>query len=1479
MRARGFALLLGIGIAPALIAAGPGPGTKGPRASESLVIRRSGSLLGVGDGESASTSRQGAAPDPRWTEYWIVELIDDPVATYRGQIPGLAATSPQAIGARKIEPERAEVRLYRSYLARKQDEVLASVDQILARPVEVLRRFDAALNGFVARLSPEEAERVRQLPGVRKVYPNEFHDLLTDVGPQWIGAPGIWNGTATGGRPGTKGEGIIVGVIDSGINSDHPSFADIGGDGYDHTNPNGAGNYRGWCNPGFPVLMSCNDKLIGMWSFPESGNNPEDDDGHGSHTASTAAGNAVTSTLFAPTTSITDEISGVAPHANIIAYDACLVSCPSTALVASVNQAVLDGVDVVNYSISGGSDPYNDAVSQAFLNAAAAGVFTSASAGNNGPGSSTVAHNEPWVQTVAAATHNRKLINRLIAMSGGATAPPPDMTGSSFTSGYGPAPIVYAGSFGDPLCPLGAFPPGTFSGEIVVCDRGGGIARVDKAQSVLNGGAGGFVLANDAASGGSLAQDAYPLPGVHITYADGVALKAWLASGTGHTATIAGTTPDYATANGDILASFSSRGPGASTPDLLKPDVTAPGVGVWAADRNGSPSPEYRFLSGTSMSSPHAAGAGALIRALHPTWTPFMVKSALMLTAVTAVRKEDGTTPATPFDMGAGRVDLSDAGIPGFVLDETFANFAAANPSAAGDLTRLNLASMADASCFQTCSWTRTVLSVVAASRTWTGTVSAPAGMVVTIAPASTFTLPARSARAFTVTVNVSALAKDQWHFAAVTWSDGPGNSPDLRMPIAVFAQGSTDTLTLSKTVDTAVTSPGARLNYTIRVSNRSSSPRTFTVVDRIPAHTTYIPGSATGGLTYNPGTNTLTGTTGLLARLQPSVAASPSPFGYVPPAGLVGTFNMCALFTQCHNSIVNLSGVDFRYLGVRYTTVRIGTNGYIQPGLPPIGAQLPNQNLPNPADPDLVIAPFWSNLDMNGTSATDPGGGFFYFGDFSDPSTGDPYLVLGWEDAQLFGDPAQSYSFQIWIKEGTDQMWFVYQEINGSLPVGPDGGLTVGVENADGSAGMSRFYRPMGSCAPTCGSDVGIPPAVGTDLRVNSLAATATFTFAVTVDPTAPPGTHIQNLVEATDSVQTYVAVADSIVSLPAVGIIVTPTSGLTTTEAGGTAQFTVALVSAPTAPVTIALSSDDPSEGTVDPPSLTFDASDFATAKTVTVTGVDDLLDDGDVVYHVVTAPAVSADTRYAGLDPSDVTLTNLDDDGGGVLITPTSGLTTTEAGGTAQFSVVLTSQPKSTVTVNFVSSDTTEGTVPASVSFDSGDWNVPKLVTVTGVNDLFADGDVPYTIVTSVTSADPVYAAQNPPDVSLTNLDDVVEGTFYTITPCRLLDTRLTGGPLPSGFPIEVLLRSHCGIAATAKAVAINVTVVDATAVGSLVVYPFAPAPPGTNSVSFRAVRARAASSVLGLDATGRLGASANIPGGGSVHLLIDVSGYFE
>ena len=774
-------------------------------------------LLGLVSPAAAAPVRGVAEPKPlaaSSTGRYIVVLAEAPLATYSGGIGGLGATDPQVTGAGRLDPRTAPSRAYLAHLGARQDAVRAAAALALGRSVELYGSYRVTINGFAAPMSAAEAGRLATLPGVARVVPDEDRYLATDRGPDWIGAPGLWDGSEAGGGAGTMGEGIVAGVIDTGVNHDHPSFADVGGDGYDHTNPRGT--YYGVCAGG--VVPLCNDKLIGVYDF--TGTGPEDDNGHGSHTASTVAGNVVDASLVAPTVTVDRTISGVAPHANLITYKACVTTpaigtCPLSALLLAIDQATTDMVDVVNFSIGGGSsDPWSDLDAQAFLNARAAGVFVATSAGNEGPGAATVGSpaDAPWVLSVGATTHDREFVNSLVGMSGGDTAAPADMIGRSITSEFGPAPIVFAGDYGYPLCGDGPaneatgaalinpFTPGTFDGEIVVCERGT-YGRVEKGENVMEGGAGGFVLVNDAASGDSTVADPYPLPGVNVSHAQGQVLLAWLASGSGHTAGIGGTEAVLDAANADVMASFSSRGPNPATGDILKPDVSAPGVDILAAFHSplGGPAgpTEYGVISGTSMASPHAAGSAVLVLALHPDWSPAEVQSALMTSAfdglpgdgdeVHGVLKEDGVTPADPFDTGSGRVNLHAASRAGIVLDETTDGYVAGDPNGGGDPTAINTASLANGACAGTCSWHRTLTGAADHPVTWSVSTTDDGAMSLVVEP-STLTLGPGATAVVTVTADTTAADDDAWHFGSVILTPDDPSVASAHLPVAVFA-------------------------------------------------------------------------------------------------------------------------------------------------------------------------------------------------------------------------------------------------------------------------------------------------------------------------------------------------------------------------------------------------------------------------------------------------------------------------------------------------------------------------------------------------------------------------------------------------------------------------------------------------------------------------------------------------------------------
>ena len=623
---------------------------------------------------------------------YIVQMADQPVVAYKGGVSGLKATAPKP--GQKINPYSPEVVAYTTYLKGKHDGALA-----LVGGAKKLYDYSYSYNGFAAKLTETQAAKMANVAGVLSVSVDEMHTLDTSSTPSFLGldaAGGLWE--QVGGIEGA-GEGIIIGVIDSGIWPESPSFSDRIG-----TNKAGIyGKLRykqipGWhgkCKPGEDFNASdCNLKLISAQWFNEGWggdagidaerpwefNSARDYNGHGTHTSSTAGGNY--GVLATGPTEPFGKISGMAPRARIAMYkalwsleDGSQASGNTSDLVAAIDKAVADGVDVINYSISGSQTNFRDPVEISFMYATDAGVFVATSAGNSGPTTSTVAHPSPWVTTVAAGTHNRVAAGS-VTMGDGVT-----YTGVSLNRTVVTAPLIDSINAGLPgadptqvsLCYSSldggnVLDPAKVAGKIVLCDRGV-TARVNKSLAVMEAGGVGMVLVNPTSA--TLNADYHSVPTVHLQNTDYVAVHAYAATAN-PTATINSGWIEL-TAPAPFTASFSSRGPlRAGGGDLLKPDVMAPGVDILAAVSPMVGGLNYALYQGTSMSSPHVAGLAALLMDLHPDWTPMMIKSALMTTGYDVL---DGGTPAPNtnpvliFRQGAGHVNPNSAADPGLVFN------------------------------------------------------------------------------------------------------------------------------------------------------------------------------------------------------------------------------------------------------------------------------------------------------------------------------------------------------------------------------------------------------------------------------------------------------------------------------------------------------------------------------------------------------------------------------------------------------------------------------------------------------------------------------------------------------------------------------------------------------------------------------------------------------------------------------------------
>ncbi len=730
-------------------------------------------------------ARDGSDPTVALERY-VIQLQDPPLAEYDGRelsvarLPNdkrLAPTATHFTGRRKLNTRSAESRAYLGFIAERHQEFRHEAAVLLGRSISPIHRYRIATNGFAFNLSHSEAAILAESPLVRSLARDTKHSLETYAGPKWLGAAEIWTGAAVFSEK--RGEGIVIGVIDSGINWDHPSFDNPSPDGYIHSNP--LGEVLGLCK--LPASgAKCNEKLIGVYDFVEDdpstddaveeNTNGRDVDGHGSHTASIAAGNPVDTALDSQT-NVT--VSGVAPRANIITYRVCFQGdCLGSAILSAIDQAIEDGVDVINYSIGISSfdvDPWQESVSRAYLNARAAGIFVATSAGNSGPDEGTVGSpaNAPWVIGVGNATHNSLRGNGVKNLVGGDNTPPNDLFGASLTEGIGQTKIVHARDYGNALCGTGEpeLQPACngnqglsnpwdgeqpFNGEIVVCDRGI-YGRAEKGKNLLLAGAGGYILANTEEFGEVIVADDHCLPASHVGQEDGDTLRAWLAGGSGH----GGTITDYSLVEkdslGDQLDTDSSRGP-ANSPveDTLKPNLIAPGVSILAASYQDQ---QFANLSGTSMASPHVAGSAALLKSVHPDWSVSQIASAIEMTATAELATDRGIDAATPQERGAGRPQLGEAANAGLYLDVTAAEFDNADPAKGGQPKALNLPGLVDANCQIECSFLRRVTDQMGGGN-WTATaIDFPEGVQVAISPEN-FSLGSGQTRELEFDIDVS---------------------------------------------------------------------------------------------------------------------------------------------------------------------------------------------------------------------------------------------------------------------------------------------------------------------------------------------------------------------------------------------------------------------------------------------------------------------------------------------------------------------------------------------------------------------------------------------------------------------------------------------------------------------------------------------------------------------------------------------------
>ncbi|WP_076421090.1 S8 family serine peptidase [Colwellia sp. UCD-KL20] len=775
---------------------------------------------------------------------YIVQLKGKP-GIAQAQNIGELLPSNQLVGiaGNNYNANTPAMQTYTRALQQRQNTLANSIDSL-----NIIHFFKHTFNGFSAKLTDKQKKQLESHPEVIGVWEDKLQKITTSNTPEFLGLTGPSGQYSFN----IKGEDVVIGVLDTGIVPEHPSFSDDGS----YSDPSTIG-WTGICDAGEESqanTFKCNNKLIGARYFNDSFKSiyeiqtslgefisPRDADGHGSHTASTAGGNAnVVAQLSGVDAGV---ISGIAPRSRVAMYKVCWNSdykspegadesgCFPSDSMAAIDQAVVDGVDVINFSIGGSRTDLTQPAAAAMLRATQAGVFVSVSAGNDGPEAETIGTPAPWVTNVAASTYNgtSKVIGKKLIVNSGS------LIGNSFVavpSGFSPivnnltGDVVATDSVEACNEPDGSNPiinQVNLVGKIALISRGS-CAFTEKFINAQEAGAIAAIVYSYAdtspfSMGGT--DPAATIPGSMISFDDGQALLSSISEETTNV-TFSDVNASVDTLEiGNTMADFSSRGPNQSSYDIIKPDITAPGVKILAATTNTpmftTKGESFQYLQGTSMSSPHIAGMAALFKDSNPEWSPAQIKSALMTTARQNIMKEDGVTPADPFDFGAGHASPVDAMEPGLVYDANYNDylaflcgigndsFVAASEITCNDLTdagfstepsQLNIASIAIAELASVETISRTVTNTSEIPSVYTATIDAPEGINIEV---TTYSPDGNSNENRTLSVTPGGTARytltfsktedaiiNEWRFGSITWSDNAGHT--VRSPIAIKA-------------------------------------------------------------------------------------------------------------------------------------------------------------------------------------------------------------------------------------------------------------------------------------------------------------------------------------------------------------------------------------------------------------------------------------------------------------------------------------------------------------------------------------------------------------------------------------------------------------------------------------------------------------------------------------------------------------------
>ena len=1020
-------------------------------------------------------------------QYFIVQLESAPLAS---------------VAAVESEKQFGNQLDLNSAAAKKQADLLAAERATFAQNLKaslpdakVERHYDTVINAVVVTSTDDVFEQLQKLEGVAKVYREEMYYEQMDASLDLIKAKTVWESL---GGDANAGKGVKVAVIDGGIRPENPLFKDTG-----MTAPSSkpTSDYCSTTEPAF-----CNNKLIAarfsaptFTTVPEEYMSPLGNGGHGTHTAGTSVG-VPTKIWFDGTTNIIPSkdgvemkegftevtVSGVAPGAYLMAYKALFqVVNPTTGaitgsgsnvmLLEALDWAVKDGADVINNSWGGGAggNPASSPYQTAFKAAEEAGVVVVTSAGNSGPAAQTVGCPgciESGI-TVASTTTGRFFANS-VTLAGG--TPQLAVPGSTFGA-------TIAGLTADPKAKLvdaakaaptnalgcNAFPADTFKDSFALISRGTCSFTIKINNAMAAGAKGAIIVQNNDGQPTPMSSPDTTIPNVMITKADAAKLVTAITADPTKQVTISRfasklINPQFV----DNMSDFSSRGPDGDN-NILKPDMGAPGGNILSgtspdASEDGA---TFELMSGTSMAAPHVAGAAAIMQQKFPKWTAVEIKTALTSTSVNGLKKEDSINATTPFDIGAGRLDLSRAVKAAATFDKP---------------------SFAQNPCVGACNFTRTIRNMTDKEVTWTGTVQFTDSNTVGTLDKTSITLKpygtAGDSAQFVLAVDGKLSTYNAWAFGNVLWTSSDVSAPTATMPIAVRFAATADATTLA-------TASGVVMNPTTpTVVTNSFGNKTFdgqvVITAKAPAGTKLVADSETSTLTgateylldSNPATNQVTWT-GVVAkpainlRAGTPIAASLKTLGSTPIT--------CA--GECDDNVVSFNltgaGLPMAYNGVVYNRIHVSTNGFVQlsNSATAPSAAAANVKLPSATAAVNLLAPFWSDLDLAGGAA---GTGQMFI-DVLTLGTKD-YIVVEWNGVEEFDVPGVKYSFQVWIAaDGSEDVFYNYLDVAGTPTA-----LTVGAQDVSRTLGGSTYFSTPSVAAtgslPTAGSAIDIATVVG---------------------------------------------------------------------------------------------------------------------------------------------------------------------------------------------------------------------------------------------------------------------------------------------------------------------------------------------------------------------------------------------------------------